>query len=73
MTPFFRLGTFEVLKKGLDKECIIKSEYDAMNSEDKKAGRFYCKFKVHKEHDHHLSLDQLLVDQEALQKILDSL
>ena len=23
-----------------------------MNVEDKKAGRFYCNFKVHKQHDH---------------------
>ena len=31
---------------------LAKLEYDAMNPEDRKAGRFYCNFKVHKAHDH---------------------
>lgn len=41
-----------VLDKGLEKEIISKSDYDAMIAENKKPGRFYCNLKVHKPHDH---------------------
>ena len=41
-----------VLYKGLEKEIISKSDYDAMIAENKKPGRFYCNLKVHKPHDH---------------------
>ena len=40
------------LKKGLENDYIEKSEYIAMNADVKKAGRFFCNFKVHKEHEH---------------------
>ena len=39
-----------VLKNGLDKEYISRSEFKAMDPSEKGPGRFYHIFKVHKEH-----------------------
>ena len=39
-----------LLEEGLDNGFISKEEYHAMNPMDKKPGKFYCNFKVHKEH-----------------------
>ena len=41
-----------VLEKAKDKitQIISKDEFEAMNQENKNPGRFYCTFKVHKEH-----------------------
>ena len=42
----------KILKEGLEKEILSKSEFDAMSVENKGPGRFYCNFKMHKKHDH---------------------
>ena len=42
----------DILKEALDSNIIDQTEFNAMNAEDKKAGRFYCNFKVHKQHKH---------------------
>ena len=39
-----------VVKEGLDNQILSKEEYDAMLSDDKDAAKFYCTFKVHKNH-----------------------
>ena len=39
-----------ILQEGISNKIISKEEYDGMNAEGKEAGRFYCNFKVHKEH-----------------------
>ena len=39
-----------ILKEGLDNNLLTKHEADAMNPDDKEAGRFYCNFKVQKYH-----------------------
>ena len=39
-----------VLEEGLNNEMITKEEYNAMKPDDKKPGKFYCTYKVHKEH-----------------------
>ena len=39
-----------ILNEGFENGFINKSELDAMTADDKGAGRFYCNFKVHKEH-----------------------
>ena len=39
-----------LLEEGYDNNWISKEEFQAMNPTDKKAGKFYCVFKVHKEH-----------------------
>ena len=41
-----------ILKEGLDNNYINKNKFDAMIPDEKKAGRFYINFTVHKEHDH---------------------
>ena len=41
-----------ILKEGLHDGIINKAEFDAMKADDKKAGRFYMNFKVHKQHIH---------------------
>ena len=40
----------EVLDRGLKEEIITKSEYNAMNPEEKNPAKFYCIPKVHKDH-----------------------
>ena len=40
----------KLLQKGLEHKIITNDEFTAMNPEGKGAGRFYCNFKVHKEH-----------------------
>ena len=40
----------ELLKEGLEKEIISKTEYEEMNPVETGPGRFYCNFKVHKPH-----------------------
>ena len=40
-----------VVQEGLDKEILSKEEYDAMLADDKDAAKFYCTFKVHKDHE----------------------
>ena len=39
-----------LLKQGLDNDIISKSEFEEMSPDDKGPGRFYCNFKVHKQH-----------------------
>ena len=41
----------EVLKEAYDNDIITKREFEAMDPETKGVGRFYCTFKVHKEHE----------------------
>ena len=41
-----------ILEEGLDNEYISKTEFEAMCTEGKMEGKFYCNFKVHKEHIH---------------------
>ena len=41
-----------ILLEALENEIISKSEFNAMIADDKNTGRFYCNFKVHKEHEH---------------------
>ena len=40
-----------ILDEALDNEIITKEEHKAMCAEDKKPGKFYCNYKVHKPHD----------------------
>ena len=40
-----------ILQEGLDNEIISNTEFDAMNPEGKTPGKFYCTFKVHKQHE----------------------
>ena len=40
-----------ILEEGLNNKIISKEEYIAMKTDDKKAAKFYCNFKVHKEHE----------------------
>ena len=40
------------LKEALDNNIISKDEFQAMDPEDKNPSKFYCLFKVHKEHPH---------------------
>ena len=39
-----------VLNQALENQIITQSEYNAMNPDDKTAGKFYCNSKVHKDH-----------------------
>ena len=41
----------KVLQEAFDNEVISKDEFEQMDPENKKAGKFYCTPKVHKEHD----------------------
>ena len=41
----------EVLEEARDNDIIDKDEYDALNPNEKPPSKFYCTFKVHKEHD----------------------
>ena len=41
-----------VLEDALKSEIISKPEFDGMCPDDKVPGRFYCNFKIHKEHEH---------------------
>ena len=41
-----------VIQEGLDQNIISQSEFLAMSADDKDPARFYCNFKVHKEHAH---------------------
>ena len=41
-----------LLEEGIDNQWLSKQEYEAMWPEGKKASKFYCNFKVHKDHDH---------------------
>ena len=41
----------KVVDEGVEKDFITKEEKTAMLSEDKEAAKFYCNFKVHKEHE----------------------
>jgi hypothetical protein len=40
-----------VLQEALDNNLISKDEHEAMQPKDKGPGKFYCTFKVHKEHE----------------------
>ena len=40
-----------VLQEGLDLEILSKEEFEAMLADDKDAAKFYCTFKVHKDHE----------------------
>ena len=40
-----------VLEEALDNKVITNTEYEAMNPENKNPGKFYCTFKVHKDHE----------------------
>ena len=40
-----------LVQEGLDNEILSKEEYDAMLADDKDAAKFYCTFKVHKNHE----------------------
>ena len=42
----------QLLQEGLDNKIISKEEFQAMYPEGKNASKFYCNFKVHKEHQH---------------------
>ena len=42
----------ELLKEGEEKKFISKEGHDAMKPREKEAAKFYCNFKVHKEHEH---------------------
>ena len=39
-----------VVQEGLELEILSKEEYEAMLAEDKDPAKFYCTFKVHKDH-----------------------
>ena len=39
-----------IVQEGLDNKILSKEEYEAMLAEDKEAAKFYCTFKVHKDH-----------------------
>ena len=41
-----------LLKEALENNTISKDEYIGMAAADKEPGRFYCNFKVHKQHKH---------------------
>lgn len=41
-----------LLDEGFDNQLLSKQEYEAMCPEGKNASKFYCNFKVHKEHEH---------------------
>ena len=49
-SPGYTGSVNHVLDEALNSENITKSEYDEMNPDNKVAGRFYCNFKVHKNH-----------------------
>ena len=40
-----------ILNEALENKLITKSEHSAMDPKDKGPGRFYCNFKVHKNHE----------------------
>ena len=40
-----------LVQEGLDNKILSKDEYDAMLADDKEAAKFYCTFKVHKNHE----------------------
>ena len=39
-----------VLDEALTNKVITDDEYEAMDPEDKNASKFYCNFKIHKQH-----------------------
>ena len=41
---------YNIIEEGLHHGYINQNEFDEMNPRDKDFGRFYCNFKVHKEH-----------------------
>lgn len=47
-----KLKVKKIIEEGLENNIISQSEFDAMNADEKNAGRFYCNFKVHKQHEH---------------------
>ena len=47
-----RIKRNDVIKEPLENKMITQSEFDAMNTNRKDPARFYCDFKVHKEHKH---------------------
>ena len=40
-----------LVQEGLENDILTKEEYEAMLADDKDAAKFYCIFKVHKEHE----------------------
>ena len=40
-----------VVQEGLENDILTKEEYEAMLADEKDAAKFYCIFKVHKEHE----------------------
>ena len=42
----------EILREGLETNILSKEEFSAMMPNEKDAAKFYCNFKVHKEHTH---------------------
>ena len=47
-----KVNLTNVINEALEQNIITSHEYAGMNPEGKGAGRFYCNYKVHKEHDH---------------------
>ena len=39
-----------LIEEGLEKEILAEDEYSAMKPDEKEAAKFYCTFKVHKDH-----------------------
>ena len=39
-----------IIEEGFDNQILSKEEFDAMSPQETKPGKFYCLFKVHKEH-----------------------
>ena len=42
----------QLLQSGHDNKIITKPEFEAMYPDRKSASKYYCNFKVHKEHTH---------------------
>ena len=45
-----KLEIFSVLEDAFEKQLITRGEFQAMNPEECDPARFYCNFKVHKDH-----------------------
>ena len=46
-----KLTLEQILQEAFDNDLISKTDFEAMQPKDKGPGKFYCTFKVHKEHD----------------------
>ena len=47
-----KVNLTNVIYEALEQNIMTSNEYAGMNPEGMGAGRFYCNYKVHKEHDH---------------------